>query len=690
MSPIRVTWGRTIGRLRNQFSSALTAAGFLAAVAAFFAFNLENAEGTRLSLVALWSLSVSPFLPALVALLAMDVWSEERQSGRVDLLLTVAVREREYVLGKFFGVWTYAMLAVLASLVVSLLGVSWFAPAAAHGVDGSDFVPALLFLACSCALWTSAAVLISAVFRHGAAAAVASVLLFIALPRGLWEGAKAWFAAGRTAFGEFPLDAQAVDFASGLVSNGTIAGYLIFSGVFLFVGTKLVAGFRLVGKGARVLRFSTATAIVMSLIFAVLATGLCLRYDFALDFTRTGATVGFSARTRNILMESSGTIDVTCFMARNDGQFRAVGHLLRALKRESERLGGGRFELHFVDPHWDLGAAERLVRRGVTDAGIVFERGHRLVVLPLKDGVGERLCASTIRRLTTSPLRRNVYWTTGHGESSFNDYKTFGMSDVARDLAHEGFLNSTLDLATAQPVPADCALIVVAGAKTDFSRAEIGRLETYLRDGGRLLALVNSSIVEGGLASLLSAWGIRLEQNKTPPTKTLSGTDLIVSDFSEHAIAAPLQGSRVVLEQPLAFTASVAAETGRGADRIAYTPLASAGARAYAVTVERGAGAGQDLALRPTRIVAIGDSGFAMNGALSARANANRDLFLNSVAFLSGTDVAGSGETDSGLLDSSMDRNTRFRHALVTIGVFPLLVFLILAGVAIRRSRRHE
>ena len=50
MSPVRVTWGRTIGHARGLYTTALTLAGFLALVAAAFAFNFDRAEGGTLPL----------------------------------------------------------------------------------------------------------------------------------------------------------------------------------------------------------------------------------------------------------------------------------------------------------------------------------------------------------------------------------------------------------------------------------------------------------------------------------------------------------------------------------------------------------------------------------------------------------------------------------------------------------------
>ena len=99
MSPVRVTWNRTIGRARSLFSTGFAISGFLAASAALFAFRLDAAEGVSISVASVWASAVAPFLPALAAFLAMDVWSDELQSGRIELLLTAPVKEREFTLG---------------------------------------------------------------------------------------------------------------------------------------------------------------------------------------------------------------------------------------------------------------------------------------------------------------------------------------------------------------------------------------------------------------------------------------------------------------------------------------------------------------------------------------------------------------------------------------------------------------
>ena len=688
MSAISVTWRRTVGRTRSLYSTPLAVGGFLAAAGATFAFALESAEGGRLPLAAVWAASAAPWLPALAAFLAMDVWSEERLTGRVDILLTTAVRERDLVFGKFLGVWTMVLASTAFFLVSSVASLWAFASPALSGAAPTGLALAFAALAVQSALWCAASVALSAMFSHAAAAACTSIMLTAALPRGLWAGLMAWSREGRPAFGEMPLDAHVVDFASGVVSVGTAVAYLVVTILLLFVAVKCVLSLRLVGRGAFGLRVSTGVSVLLAVAAAALSVRLAMRMDVTFDMSDVGSPGVLSSRTKSILAESSGDVTVTCFLPRSDARFRMVAHFLRSLKRASASVGGARFNIRFVDPRWDLGAAERLVRRGVATESLVFEKkGRRVVALPLADGVSERVCASTVRRLSAPPPRRNICWTVGHGEYSFDAYDAFGMSDVARHLSREGYSNAAIDLSSSRQVPGDCALVMVAGAKDDFSRAELETLDSYLRGGGRLLVLMNT-VRAGGLTSLLSAWGLRPQEQEAAAAKTISGTDVIVSEFADHAVTSPLKGLRVVLERPVSFAPSSAATAGTGADRIEYAPLASAGAVTPAAAVERGTGAGKDLAIRPTRLVVVGDAGFVLNGQLASRANANLDFFLNCIAYLAGTDAPGASGAEAGLLVSGMDRTARVRHVVCTSVAVPAVVFVFLAGMAFRRRHR--
>ena len=687
MSPVRVTLRRTLGLARHSYVTAFAVAGFLAGAAALFAFNLAGFEDSPVPLPAVWAVSVSPVLPVLAALLGMDTWSDERRSGNIELLLSAPVRERDLTLGKFLGVWGLSLLAVLLSAVSTLAFLACWAPALARDVPFAAFLPALFVLALQGALWSAIAVASSALFRHAAGAACLTIALLVALPRGAWWALMAWAPQLRQGLDAMPLDAHALDFATGLVSTGMVLTYAVLALVALFTASKTVAAVRLVGTGAAGLRGSTAFTVLLAAVLAGSSIALAHRLDFKLDLPVAGSSENrFSQRTRDILAGAHGEVQVTLFAKRDDARFRPVSHFMRALANEADATGGAKLNLRYVDPRWDFEAARRLVAEGVAEGSLVFARGRRQESLVLDAACDERTCASTILKVIMPPNRRSVYWTVGHGESSFADYdEAFGMSSIARELAAEGYRNEALDLASDKPLPKD-GVILIAGARAAFSAAELSKLDKHLKEGGRLLVLLGDAET-GGVAAKLPSWGIRPVAFTATAVRRQAATGVLVSDLSEHEISRPLANCRILLENPIAFEPSAAAGGGK-ADLIAFSALASAGGACVAAVAERGAGAGKDTGMSPMRIVVIGDASFAMNNSLRQRANANRDFFMNCIAYLSGTDaLAGSG-SESGLLVTGMDDAARRRLFVASVAVFPSLLFLLSAGLVALRRRR--
>jgi len=683
VSPVRITVRRTIGFARNVYSTAFSVGAFVAAVAAYFAFGMVSAEGGRQAVAVVWASSVAPFLPVLAALLGMDVWSEERRSGRLDVLLATPVSEWEYVIGKFIGVWLLTQSATLFSLLSAVVLLHFHAPAC-HP-QALPFVTAFLGLSLQGGLWCAVAVAVSAMFRRAAVAACVTVALLVALPRGLWAALMAWSSDGRAAYGEMPLDVHVIDLSMGAVSGGTVAAYLVLTFAALFVSVVFVELRRLVGRGARRMRMGAYLSVALTLVLSFLLVLLLTRVDVVFDLPVAGRS-RYSERTLGILAETRGDVSAVCFLRRSDARFRSVAGTLRGLARAASARGGMRLTVRFVDPAWDIGEAARLVRSGVRPGSVTLAHGRRTAMLPIDESFGERLLASTVLRLAMPPQRRNVRWTSGHGEAAFDDYGAFGMSDIARELSRDGYLNQTINLASDAQIPADCALIVIAGAREAFSRAENARLDAYLKRGGRLLVLTDSA--ESGMSSVLPGWGVNIVPTVSA-ARTVSGSDVIVTDFADHPIVEPLKGMSLLLEKPVAFTPSAAVAAAGAADRIGFVSLARSGTDCLTAVVERGAGMGDDLEFRPTRIVVVGDVSFVMNAQLATQANANRDFFLNAVAYLSGTDAMTSGGMDGDLLITGMDRRSRRRFALVGAAVVPSVLTLVMLFVAFRRRHRE-
>ena len=121
MTVVQVTWLREIRAFRGAFSCCVPVSAFLAVCGWSFVMLLRRHEGGVLQVQSLWGLSVAPWLPILSALLTMRLFSEERSTGMIDLLMASPIRERDLVIGKYLSALTVLAVALALALVAPLV-----------------------------------------------------------------------------------------------------------------------------------------------------------------------------------------------------------------------------------------------------------------------------------------------------------------------------------------------------------------------------------------------------------------------------------------------------------------------------------------------------------------------------------------------------------------------------------------
>ena len=721
---VRVIFARTFGRLMQSPSTWLAVAGFLALSSAFFTVALMRGDGGTTPVAALWAVAAVPFLPVLAAMLTMRLVADERASGRLDLLLTAPVLERDVVLGKYLGALAVIAFSAALYLFVPVLVLPACAPALRGMLSPWAFLPAVLALLLQSVLWCAVGVLASACFRHAAAAAFASLILMLAIPHAAFRAATVWLPVLRARLSSMPFESHIVDLATGLVPVATLAFYVVLACFAIFGAAKAVASVRLRGRASRVSRFSTGAVTLLAFVFSCLVVAVVIRLDITFELPFGPGTARMSARTRQILAETHGDVHVTCFLPRRAPEFRTVSRLLRGLEATARSVAGTRLFVDYVDPRWDFGKAVELVRKGAEEGTLLFRRGGRKVSVPVRElfvdatngavaagtrGIfaGEAACASALLQLARPAPRDVVYWTVGHGETLFDAYDAvYGMSDIAREMMRDGYSLRKLDLATSPSVPADCAVLVVSGAREPFSRVEMARLGGWMREDGRLLVLAVPG-PNAGAGALLADLGVKILPYRVVSPRTLAGGDVVARDFGDHAITRPLSGSTAVFAAPVPLAASAAAQ----AEGTVFTELVRsddaswgesepdvrpwmrdatsepAGPLALAVALERGGSVAKDVSLRPARVVVAGDPAFVSNGALRQRANANRDVFLNAVAWLAGLDALTAPRTPGNAVVTDMDRAGWVRFGAVSACGLPLALLLLGFVLFVRRRR---
>jgi hypothetical protein len=192
-----------------------------------------------------------------------------------------------------------------------------------------------------------------------------------------------------------------------------------------------------------------------------------------------------------------------------------------------------------------------------------------------------------------------------------------------------------LSLQGTNGVPADCQLLVIAGpSRTKLSAEEVSKIDDWLKQGGRLFALLNR---DSGLEPVLENWGVRLGSaplvERDPNHRIgLSDKDFLTSRFGPHPIMKPLLTEQLPIriaaprpvfalakktKAPGAPEVSILAETSDAAsDGMTTTNFA------LMVAVEQGVIKGVNTTRGGgTRLVIAGDSDFLDDSMIDSVAN---------------------------------------------------------------------
>lgn len=350
-----------------------------------------------------------------------------------------------------------------------------------------------------------------------------------------------------------------------------------------------------------------------------------------------------SDHARTILAGLRHDVEIVAFQRPEDPRNPEMEDLLRRVSLASPRVRS-----RSVDVNRNPALARRY---GVDAYGavVVESEGRRRVF----SNASEDLLVAAIV-LVTRPDHRRVYFLSGHGEREFRDPGDRQGLTVARvALITEGYEVDELAPRTEAAIPEDADVVVLAGPRHDLLPGELLQIESYLRRGGGLLALLDGK--PPGLTSLLGRLGVAVsDEIVVDPENRLFAGDFLTLLVPERSPAHPVSlgvGAPALMSQvrPVFLSAAAAG----GAELVATaasswrTPDTSvlrtgtatfragqdtAGPVPVGVAVERPGETG-----RPGRVVVFGDSDFASNAFLGYLGN--RDLLLNSVNWLAGDEA---------------------------------------------------
>jgi ABC-type uncharacterized transport system involved in gliding motility auxiliary subunit len=417
------------------------------------------------------------------------------------------------------------------------------------------------------------------------------------------------------------------------------------------------------------------TFLVLVVLSVVVMVNYISRDYFLRLHASTRTRLELSPRTVGLLRSLTNRVNVTLYYDTEDEHalYSTVGDLL-----SEYRLVNPRITVQTVDYVRDPGLAQKIKAKYNLSAlneknVVIFDcegktrqiEGNRLATYVdtlagrTPEGkllierkpmafLGEIAFTRALLDVTSSrPLK--AYFLQGHFEHQIDSGdEVMGYLKFASILGQNCITNEPLSLLGTNAVPSDCNLLVIAGPRDVIPDAELDKIEQYLNQGGRLLALFNyaSATKNIGLEGVLAKWGVDVGHNVvTDPNNNWKKTDVIVSDFGsgKHPIVNSLIESRLHLSLPRTVgrlkLQAEAADAPR-VDEIAFSGLNATVVGGLArrppfplmVALEKGAIKDVITERGSTRVVVVGDSVFLGN--LQIDSAGNRDFAASAVNWL--------------------------------------------------------
>ncbi len=470
------------------------------------------------------------------------------------------------------------------------------------------------------------------------------------------------------------------------------AGWAFFILGILLIISALALGYRSVRSAVMTRQgfygFNTTAMVLLFLAIAAVIIFVAAQNNQRLDVTST-REFSLSQQSKKVLQDLTRDVEAVAFLVPTDlNQLAVRSRVLDTLEEYAQTTS--KFSYRVVDPELEPAEARRLgVNADLEPASVVFlsEEGNRQPVRTLifsqQGGFlpNPRLEQDFTQALlaVTRTQQKAVYFLTRHGERDPTSTEGTGFSRAREGLLGNNYEVKTLDLAGAGAIPADLAVLVIAGPDRDLLPEEAPLLDEFLRKGGKALFLLDPDPPKS-FRDLLATWGVtigngtivdlassvqsnpraplvRRERYVYGPAGLISPIIQPITDvsFFERATSIAPTDGRPARELdrdnvyynsdnlkiiPLALTIPLVSWRETDPDKNEFNAAAGDVRGPFAIGVEIDARApfGQEPPATGeaprTQIVVWGDSDFATNRFIDSFAN--QDLFLNSVNDLAG------------------------------------------------------
>jgi ABC-type uncharacterized transport system involved in gliding motility auxiliary subunit len=242
-----------------------------------------------------------------------------------------------------------------------------------------------------------------------------------------------------------------------------------------------------------------ANVVVGSLAFLgvlVVLNYLGARHSKRFDLTEQ-KVYSLSDQSINVVKNLENELKMLAFV--EGGINPELRDLLSNYARHSSKVS---FEL--IDPDKQPELAEKYQIRTYNTVRVEYGNESTLVTQPNEENITNAIIK------VTRKTRKVVCVIEGHGEPDLDDLQNAkGLASFRNALTNENYEVKKVLLASEPKVPDDCSVVVVAGPQRPFLDHELQALETYLENGGRLLAMIPPRTGDQ-FTTFLAKWGVKL------------------------------------------------------------------------------------------------------------------------------------------------------------------------------------
>lgn len=452
---------------------------------------------------------------------------------------------------------------------------------------------------------------------------------------------------------------------------------------------------------AKQTRFAATAALYTIVVIAILiaANWLADRYNKTYDTTRNKQFT-LSDQTRKVVRDLKTDATITYFDLPEG--FKQAQGILDRYANLSKKI-----HVQYVNPRKDPTIAMTYGLHSVGTAFITI--GQRR----------EEARALTEEGITTAFVKdlkgvRKVCFVQGSGERRVGDSETQGLSQLKTMLQRDNYETQEITLLDKTAVPDGCRVVVVDGPKSDYTANEISALKSYVENAGSALFaldppldLQHEHVSENkALTDLLASWGVTadknlvLEQNPEAQTQDLGPVFPLIINYEPHPITNDLKdhytgfmitrslqvknGDKTTVQKLLSTTDSAVATSHLNQTGINIKDPSNQ----HGTFVLGAAGnynTGQSS--KQGRFVVFGTSRVLDNSETGVHFQANRDLALNTINWLSADEDLISIRPKQAE-DQTLNLNQTQQRLFNYMDFIALPLLIIVAGVSILWKRR--